>query len=39
MQKELRYLYLGENGTVLTPIKLEGIYSVKKYLLIAEEGK
>ena len=39
MKKTLEYLYLGENGTILTPVKLEGIYSVKKYNLVAEDGK
>ena len=35
MQKVLHYLYLGENGTILSPVKLEGIYSVQKYRLTA----
>lgn len=39
MIKTLFYTYLGTNGTVSTPIFLEGIYSTKKYQLIAEPGK
>ena len=39
MKKTIEYLYLGENGTILTPVKLEVIYSVKKYNLVAEDGK
>lgn len=39
MKKEILYNYLGTNGTILTPIHLEGIYSVKKVRLTAEEGK
>lgn len=39
MNKEILYQYLGTNGTLLTPIHLEGIYSVKKVKLIAEKGK
>ncbi len=33
MKKSLRYTYLGNNGTVETPVKLEGIYCITKYLL------
>ena len=39
MIKETLYQYLGTNGTLLTPIHLEGIYSVKKIKLTAESGK
>lgn len=39
MIKETLYQYLGTNGTLLTPIHLEGIYSVKKVKLTAEKGK
>lgn len=39
MQKTLMFTYLGENGTITTPIYLEGAYSVKKYSLVADEGK
>lgn len=39
MLKIVNYTYLGTNGTLTTPIHLEGIYSVKKVTLIAEEGK
>lgn len=39
MTKEILYHYLGVNGTILSPVYLEGIYSVKKVRLTAEEGK
>ena len=39
MTKTLYYNYLGENGTLLTTIYLDGIYCVKKYMIDADEGK
>lgn len=39
MLKQVIYTYLGTNGTLNTPIHLEGIYSVRKVRLIAREGK
>lgn len=39
MIKTLCYSYLGDNGTLLTTIHLEGVYSVRKYVLDADEGK
>ena len=39
MTKTLYYNYLGDNGTLLTTVHLEGIYCVKKYMLDADEGK
>lgn len=39
MKKTLLYTYLGTNGTITTPIHLEGIYSVKNYRLEAEGEK
>ena len=39
MIKETLYTYLGTNGTITTPIHLEGIYAVKKIRLVADEGK
>ena len=39
MIKQTIYTYLGTNGVLTTPIHLEGIYSVKKIILTAEEGK
>ncbi len=39
MKKELLYNYLGTNGSILSPVHLEGIYSVKKMRLIADAGK
>lgn len=38
MEKITIYTYLGTNGTLSTPIHLEGIYSVKNYKLIADNG-
>ena len=39
MTKTIIYTYLGTNGTISTPIYLEGIYSVKNYNLIADKDK
>lgn len=39
MLKIIEYTYLGTNGTLTTPIHLEGIYSIKKYRLIADKNK
>jgi len=39
MIKTKIYQYLGVNGTITSPVYLEGIYSVKKYQLQAEENK
>ena len=39
MTKTIIYTYLGTNGTISTPIHLEGIYSVKNYSLIADKNK
>lgn len=39
MKKEILYNYLGTNGTILSPVFLEGIYCVRKVRITAEEGK
>lgn len=39
MIKTLYYNYLGENGTLLTTIHLDGVYCIKKYMIDADEGK
>lgn len=39
MIKTLYYNYLGENGTLLTTVHLDGVYCVKKYMIDADEGK
>jgi hypothetical protein len=39
MIKQVLYTYLGTNGSLTTPVHLEGIYSVHKVRLIASEGK
>lgn len=36
MTKTLHYLYIGENGSILSPVKLPDIYHIKKYKLIAD---
>lgn len=38
MIKTTLYTYLGENGTITSPIKLD-LYSIKKYKLQAENKK
>lgn len=39
MTKTIMYTYLGTNGTFSSPVHLEGVYCVKKVLLIADGGK
>lgn len=39
MKKILLYTYLGTNGTITSPVHLEGIYCVKKYQLTADDEK
>lgn len=39
MTQSTRYSYLGVNGTIVSPVLLEGIYSVKKILLCADDDK
>ena len=39
MTKTALYFYLGSNGTITTPIHLPGVYSIKKYQLIADNNK
>lgn len=39
MTKTLLYTYLGTNGTITSPVHLEGIYSIKKYRLVADTNK
>jgi trans-2-enoyl-CoA reductase len=39
MKKTAIYTYLGTNGTITSPVYLEGIYSVTKYRLEAEGDK
>ena len=39
MTKEVLYMYLGTNGTILSNVHLEDIYYVRKYRLWADEGK
>ena len=39
MKKTTMYRYLGTNGVIDSPAHLEGIYSVKSIMLVADEGK
>ena len=39
MTKRIYYRYLGTNGTVLTPIHLEGAYGVKMIKIVADADK
>lgn len=39
MTKEILYLYLGTNGTILSPVHLEDTYYVRKVRLSTGEGK
>lgn len=39
MEKSILYQYLGTNGTILSPVFLEGAYCVKKIQLLAGKGK
>lgn len=39
MTKEVLYVYLGTNGTIISPVHLENIYSVKKLVLRADQNK
>ena len=39
MKREVLYQYMGTNGILLSPIHLEGIYSIKKINLTADDGK
>ena len=39
MEKSILYQYLGTNGTILSPVFLEGVYCVKKIQLLAGKGK
>lgn len=35
MTKILHYLYMGENGSILSPVRLPDVYHIKKYKLVA----
>lgn len=39
MTKEVLYLYIGTNGSILSPVHLEDIYYIRKLRLRASEGK
>jgi len=39
MTRKVLYLYLGTNGTILSPVHLEDTYYVRQMELTADEGK
>ena len=39
MKKAVYYTYLGDNGTITTPLHIPGAYSIKQYLLVADKDK
>lgn len=39
MTKRVLYLYLGTNGTILSPVHLEDTYYVRQVELMADDGK
>lgn len=39
MKKTIYYTYLGDNGTITTPLHIPNVYSIKQYLLVADENK
>lgn len=39
MTKETLYTYLGTNGTITSLVHLEDVYYVRKFRLIADQGK
>lgn len=39
MKKQVFYQYLGTNGTITSPVHLEGVYYVRKFMISADEGK
>jgi hypothetical protein len=38
MKTEIRYRYLGTNGVINSNVHLEGIYSVRSWILTADTG-
>lgn len=39
MTKEVLYLYLGTNGSILSPVHLEDAYYSRRLRLFADKGK
>lgn len=39
MTKQVLYVYLGTNGTIISPVHLEDAYYVRKLFLRADPGK
>lgn len=38
MTKSMQYLYLGENGSILSPVKLPDVYCIKQVRLTSESN-
>lgn len=39
MTKEVLYLYIGTNGSILSPVHLEDVYYIRKLRLYADKDK
>lgn len=39
MRKTIKYVYLGTNGTICSPVHLEDVYYIRKVTLVADKGK
>lgn len=39
MKKTIKYLYLGTNGTICSPVHLEDVYYIRRVTLEADKGK
>jgi hypothetical protein len=39
MTKTINYVYLGTNGTIISPVHLEDVYYTRRYQLRADKGK
>ena len=39
MTKTVLYKYLGTNGTIVSPVHLEGVYYIRQIKLTAKTGK
>lgn len=39
MTKIINYVYLGTNGTIISPVHLEDVYYTRRYQLRADKGK
>ncbi len=39
MKKHVQYVYLGTNGTIISPVHLEDVYYTRRITLEADAGK